>query len=674
VQEPAVRAAAAALCAVRPSREVASRVGVLSTRGGYAVRAPATRMNLSTAEGGKAEELAPFVYEDQFMKDILSNVRVIAMVGASPSWNRPSFFAMKYLQAKGYKVVPVNPSAAGTEILGEHCYANLKEMAAAGIEADMVDVFRGGAVVVPIAQDAIAIGAKVLWMQLSVRNAEAQALAEAAGLAVIQDRCPKIEFSRLYGELGWHGFNSGVISSKRRKLVSAEEGGKKEGKKEDSGAKDGAKEVVELPEANFRGFETRSIHAGAAPDPLTGARSTPIFQTTSYVFEDADNAAALFNLQTFGNIYSRLSNPTTAVLEERIANLEGGRGTTCTASGHAAQFLALFPLMSPGDTIVASSRLYGGSIIQLGKTIKKFGWLCSFVDVDDHEAVRAAMQKEGVKGLWAESLANPGGIVTDIRAMADICHEVGVPLLIDNTMATPWMCRPFEHGADIVVHSTTKFLSGHGHAMGGAVVDSGKFDWMKNDKFPSLSQPEPAYHGLTFGETFGDLAYTLYGHAVGLRDLGPTMAPLNAFLTITAIETLALRMERHCANALAVATFLQGHPQVAWVSYAKLPGNKYSDLADKYLNGHGGSVFTFGLKGGYPAGIKLVERVELLSHLANLGDVRSLILHPASTTHRQLSVEQRAAAGAGDDVMRISVGLETVSDITTDLKRALDSL
>ncbi|EKX47568.1 hypothetical protein GUITHDRAFT_157598 [Guillardia theta CCMP2712] len=460
----------------------------------------------------------------------------------------------------------------------------------------MVDVFRGSEFVVPIAEDAVKIGAKVLWMQLGVRNEEAAKI--------------------------------------------------------------------------FRGFETRAIHAGAAPDPTTGARGTPIYQTTAYVFDDVDHAASLFNLQTFGNIYSRLSNPTTSVLEERIANLEGGRGTTCTASGHAAQLIALFPLMQPGDKLVASNKLYGGSITQLGKTIKKFAWSCDFVDVDDFDKVRQAVKDPKVKCIWAESLANPGGVVSDIRALADIAREAGIPLIIDNTMATPYLCRPIEHGADIVVHSTTKFISGHGNAMGGAVVDSGKFDWSKSpDKFPSLSHPEPAYHGLTFAETFGDLAYTLYGHAVGLRDLGPCMAPINAYLTLLGIETLPLRMERHCQNGLGVAEFLTKHPKVSWVSYATLPDNKYLPLAKRYLQGKGGSVFTFGLKGGFDAGVKVVENCHLLSHLANLGDTRSLILHPASTTHRQLTAEQRTAAGAGDDVIRLSIGLETIDDIIADLDR-----
>lgn len=591
-------------------------------------------------------------YPDSYIKDILSSVRTVAVVGASQKWTRPSYFMAKYMQGKGYRIAPVNPGLAGQEILGEPVYASLKDIP---FKIDMVDIFRNSEAAGPIAEEAVEIGADVVWMQLGVRHDAGAEKAEKAGLKVVMDRCPKIEFSRLYGELSWHGFDSGVISSKRRAVGTPDA--------EESANPSGAPR-------KRAGFETRAIHAGAAPDPTTGARSTPIYQTTAYVFEDADHAASLFNLQTFGNIYSRLSNPTTAVLEERIASLEGGRGTTCTASGHSAQMLALFPLMQPGDRMVASTRLYGGSITQFGKTFKKFGWECDFVDMDDTEAVRAAVANPSCKALFAESLANPGGVISDIAMLAEIAHEAGVPLIIDNTMATPYLCRPFEHGADLIVHSTTKFLSGHGNAMGGAVVDSGKFDWGQNDKFPSLSEPEPAYHGISFWESFGDLAFTTYGHAVGLRDLGPTMAPMNAYLTITGIETLPLRMERHVSNAAKVAAYLDDHPAVSWVSYAGLESSPYHALARKYLPGGAGSVFTFGVKGGYEAGTRIVERVELLSHLANIGDTRSLILHPASTTHRQLTEEQRIAAGAGDDVMRISVGLETADDIIMDLDQA----
>ena len=418
------------------------------------------------------------------------------------------------------------------------------------------------------------------------------------------------------------------------------------------------------------GIETLAVHAGAAPDPHTGARQTPIYQTTSYVFEDADHAASLFNLQLPGFIYSRLTNPTVAVLEERVAALEGGRGATATASGHAAQILALFPLMHPGDEIVASTKLYGGSLNQMGHSYKKFGWKASFVDPDEPESFARAVT-ERTKAIFIESLANPGGIVVDIAAVAKVAKKAGIPLLVDNTMATPYLCRPLEHGADVVIHSTTKFLSGNGTAMGGIVVDSGAFDWFQNDRFPSMAKPAPEYHGLTFAETFGDTAYTIYGHAIGLRDLGACQSPMNAWLTLLGIETLPLRMERHCANALAVAEFLSKHPAVAWVSYAGLPTDRYHALQQRYMPKGAGSVFTFGVKGGYAAGVRVVESVELFSHLANIGDTRSLIIHPASTTHRQLTLEQQKACGAGPEVIRLSIGIETADDIIADLDRAL---
>ncbi len=418
------------------------------------------------------------------------------------------------------------------------------------------------------------------------------------------------------------------------------------------------------------GFETRAVHAGAPPDPSTGARNTPIYHSTAYVFDDVEHAASLFDLSTFGYIYSRLTNPTVAALEERIASIEDGRGATCTASGHAAQLVAFFSLMAPGDEFIASNRLYGGSITQFGRSFPKFDWKARFVDADDPENFRRALTPR-CKAIFVESLANPGGVVTDIEAVARIAHEAGIPLIVDNTMASPYLCQPFRWGADIVIHSTTKFLGGHGNSMGGAIVDSGKFDWAQNDKFPALTRPEPAYHGLTFFETFGDMGYLMHTKAVGLRDLGPTMSPTNAFLTLTGIETLPLRMERHVANARAVAEYLEGHAQVAWVSYAGLESSPYRALARKYLPKGAGSVFTFGVKGGYEAGVKLVEACELFSHLANLGDTRSLILHPASTTHRQLTDEQRIAAGAGPDVIRLSIGIETVDDIIADLDQAL---
>jgi O-acetylhomoserine (thiol)-lyase len=419
------------------------------------------------------------------------------------------------------------------------------------------------------------------------------------------------------------------------------------------------------------GMETLAVHAGGAPDPTTGARQTPIYQTTSFVFDDADHAASLFDLQAPGFIYSRLTNPTVAVLEERCAALEDGVGATATSSGHAAQILALFPLMSPGDNIVAANKLYGGSINQMGISYKKFGWDACFVDPDDPENFAAAIT-ERTKAVFIESLANPGGVVTDIEAIAKVAHDAGVLLIVDNTMATPYLCRPFEYGADIIVHSTTKFLSGNGASVGGVVIDSGNIDWFKNDKYPSLSQPAPEYHGLTFAETFGNLSYTLYGHAVGLRDLGACQSPMNAYLTLMGIETLPLRMERHCANAQAVAEYLSGHDAVSWVFYAGLEDNKYRSLAKQYMPKGAGAVFTFGLKGGYDAGIAFVEALELFSHLANIGDSRSLVIHPASTTHRQLSEAQQTAAGAGPDVIRLSIGIESIDDIIGDLSDALD--
>jgi len=591
------------------------------------------------------------VYSDALLRRILADTRTIAMVGASTNWNRPSYFVMKYLQAKGYRVIPVNPAAAGQQILGETVRASLSEITE---PVDMVDVFRRADQVGPVVDEAVALGAKVLWMQLGVRNDEAAARAEAAGLQVVMDRCPKIEFGRLGGELGWSGVNTGLIRNQAPEAPRAR----------------GHKERAMPPRNQSYGFETRAIHAGAAPDPATGARITPIYQTSSYVFEDAEQAASLFNLHTFGNIYSRLTNPTVSVLEERVATLEGGRAAVAAASGHAGQFLTFFTLLEPGDEFLASRNLYGGSLTQFGLSFRKLGWTCHFVDPNDPDNFRKALTPR-CKAIFVESLANPGGIIVDIEAIAAVAHAAGIPLVVDNTLATPYLCRPFEWGADIVCHSTTKFLAGHGNSLGGVVVESGRFDWAQNDKFPSMTKPEPAYHGLTFYETFGDFGFTTKARAVALRDFGPAMAPMNAFLTITGIETLPLRMERHVDNARKVAEFLEGHPKVAWVSYAGLKSSPYHALAAKYLPKGAGSVFTFGVKGGYEAGIKMVEGVRLFSHLANVGDTRSLILHPASTTHRQLSDEQRMAAGAGPDVVRLSVGLETADDIIRDLDQAL---
>ncbi|MEC9208625.1 MAG: O-acetylhomoserine aminocarboxypropyltransferase [Pseudomonadota bacterium] len=418
------------------------------------------------------------------------------------------------------------------------------------------------------------------------------------------------------------------------------------------------------------GFATRAIHAGAAPDAATGARNTPIHHSTSYVFDDAEHAASLFNLQTFGFIYSRLTNPTVAVLEERIANLEGGRAACAAGSGHAAQFLVFFTLLEPGDHFVASRNLYGGSITQFGTSFKKLGWHCDFADPLDPETFRAAI-KETSKAIFIESVSNPSSVIGDIDAIASIAQEAGIPLIVDNTMATPYLFNPIKYGADIVTHSTTKYLNGHGNSMGGVIVEAGKFDWAQNDKFPSMTSPDDAYHGLTFYETFGDFGFTMRARAVALRDFGPALSPTNAFMTLTGLETLPLRMDRHVANAEAVATWLEDHPAIAWVSYAGLRSSPSFKHKNKYFRQGCGSVFTFGVKGGFDAGIRLVEGCTLLSHLANVGDTRSLILHPASTTHRQLTEKQQIAAGAGPDVVRISVGIETVSDIIADLEQAL---
>ncbi len=418
------------------------------------------------------------------------------------------------------------------------------------------------------------------------------------------------------------------------------------------------------------GFDTLQIHAGARPDPATGARQTPIYQTTAYVFRDADHAAALFNLQEVGFIYSRLTNPTVAVLQERVATLEGGVGAVCCSSGHAAQIMALFPLMAPGCNIVASTRLYGGTVTQFTQTIKRFGWSATFVDTDDVDAVKAAID-ENTRAVFCESIANPGGYVTDIRALADVADDAGIPLIVDNTSATPYLCRPIEHGATLVVHSTTKYLTGNGTVTGGCIVDSGKFDWSANDKFPSLSQPEPAYHGLKFHETFGPLAFTFHGIAIGLRDLGMTMNPQAAHYTLMGIETLSLRMERHVENAQKIAAWLEADDRVEYVTYAGLPSSPYHDrVKAQYKNG-AGALFTFAVKGGYDACIKLVNALEIFSHVANLGDARSLIIHSASTTHRQLTPEQQEAAGAGPGVVRVSIGIEDADDLIADLDQAL---
>ncbi|MDA0239809.1 MAG: O-acetylhomoserine aminocarboxypropyltransferase [Proteobacteria bacterium] len=421
------------------------------------------------------------------------------------------------------------------------------------------------------------------------------------------------------------------------------------------------------------GFETLAIHAGARPDPVTGSRATPIHQSTAFVFDDAEHAAELFNLQAFGFIYSRLTNPTVSVLEERIAALENGRGCVAAASGHAAQFLTAATLMESGDEFIASRNLYGGSITQFGLSFKKLGWTCHFVDPSDPENFRAAMTDK-VKFIFVENLANPGGIVLDLEPIAAIAHEEGVPLIVDNTLATPYLCQPFDWGADIIIHSATKYIGGHGTTLGGAVVESGKFDWAQNDKFPGLTQPDDGYHGLTFYETFGDFGFTMKMRAVGLRDYGPTLSAQSAWNLLQGVETLPLRMDRHVANAQAVAEWLEAHPKIEWVSYAGLKSSPYHDLAKKYLPKGPGALFTFGVKGGYDAGMSVVDNINIISHLANLGDTKTLMLHPASTTHRQLTDEQRIASGAGPDVIRLSVGIETVDDIIADLDQALSQV
>jgi O-acetylhomoserine (thiol)-lyase len=418
------------------------------------------------------------------------------------------------------------------------------------------------------------------------------------------------------------------------------------------------------------GFDTLQIHAGAVPDPATGARQVPIYQTTAYVFRDADHAAALFNLQEVGYIYSRLTNPTVSALQDRIAALEGGAGAVCCSSGHAAQIMALFPLMGPGRNIVASTRLYGGTVTQFSQTIKRFGWSAKFVDFDDLDALRAAID-EDTRAVFCEAIANPGGYITDLRAVADVADAAGLPLIVDNTSATPYLCRPFEHGATLVVHSTTKYLTGNGTVTGGAVVDSGTFDWSASDKFPSLSAPEPAYHGLKFHEALGPMAFTFHSIAVGLRDLGMTMNPQAAHYTLMGIETLSLRMQRHVENAGKIARWLEADPRVDFVTYAGLESSPYNHRVATVCPKGAGALFTFAVKGGYDACVKLVDAVELFSHVANLGDTRSLIIHSASTTHRQLTPEQQVAAGAAPNVVRLSIGIEDADDLIADLDQAL---
>ena len=421
---------------------------------------------------------------------------------------------------------------------------------------------------------------------------------------------------------------------------------------------------------DYNGFDTLAIHAGAEPDPATGARQVPIYQTTSYVFKDADHAARLFGLEEVGYIYSRLTNPTVSALQSRLAALEGGAGAVCCATGHAAQILALFPLMGPGRNIIASTRLYGGTVTQFSQTIKRFGWSAKFVDLDDLDAVKAAIDGD-TRAIFCESISNPGGYVTDIPAVAEVADAAGIPLIVDNTLATPWLCKPIEMGATLVVHSLTKYMTGNGSVMGGVVIDSGRFDWSASDKFPSLSQPEPAYHGLVFHETFGNLAFTFHGIAIGLRDLGMTLNPQAAHYTLMGIETLGLRMQRHVQNAETVAKWLESDPRVGHVTYAGLPSSPWNARAKMVYPKGAGALFSFGVKGGYDACVRFVDSLKLFSHVANLGDARSLVIHSASTTHRQLTDEQKIAAGAAPDVVRLSIGLEDPQDLLADLDQAL---
>ena len=417
------------------------------------------------------------------------------------------------------------------------------------------------------------------------------------------------------------------------------------------------------------GFDTRAIHAGQRPDPYTGARATPIFQTTSYVFEDPESASAYFNLQEYGNTYARIMNPTVATFEERVASLEGGVGAVAFASGLAAQASALFTILQPGDHVVASSALYGGTITQLKHVMRKMAIELTFVDPDGLDNWRDAM-RDNTKALFGETIGNPGGNVLDIEGVAAIAHDRGAPLVIDNTFATPWLCRPMEWGADIVIHSATKFIGGHGTSIGGVVSEAGRFNW-SNGRYPVVADPSPAYHGLAFHETFGVYGYLTKLRAETLRDLGGAMSPFNAFMFLLGLETLPLRMERHVSNAIGVARYLNGHPMVERVRYAGLPDNPYSALAAKYLPCGAGAVFAFDLRGGRAAGQRFIETLQLWSHLANVGDAKSLVIHPASTTHRQLSDDELLAAGIAAGTIRLSVGIETLDDLVWDLEQGL---
>jgi len=424
-----------------------------------------------------------------------------------------------------------------------------------------------------------------------------------------------------------------------------------------------------MPDRKF-GFETLCLHAGQQPDPTTGSRAVPIYQSTAYVFDSTDHAASLFNLQTFGNIYTRIMNPTNAVFEERMAALEGGRGALAVASGMAAQMVAILTIMEAEDELVSSSTLYGGTYSQFDVSFRKLGINTKFVNPDEPENFKKAITKK-TKAIFAETIGNPLINVLDIEAVASIAHEAGIPLIVDNTFATPYLCRPFEFGADIIVHSATKFICGHGTSIGGVIVESGKFPW-DNGNFPVMMEPSKAYHGVRFYETFGDFGYIMKARVETLRTFGPALSPFNSFLFIQGLETLHLRMERHCSNALAVAKFLKDHPAVTWVNYPGLTDNPYHELAKRYLPKGAGSIFTFGINGGKEAGVRFIESVQLLSHLANVGDAKTLVIHPASTTHRQLTEEEQLTAGVTPDMIRISVGLETIDDIIWDIEQALE--
>jgi O-acetylhomoserine (thiol)-lyase len=423
-----------------------------------------------------------------------------------------------------------------------------------------------------------------------------------------------------------------------------------------------------MPDHEF-GFETLCLHAGQIPDAQTGSRAVPLYQTTSYVFDSADHAASLFNLQTFGNVYTRLSNPTTAVFEERMAAIEGGRAAVATASGQAAAMVAFLNILEAGDHVVSAAKVYGGTHTMLSVNFRKLGIESTLVDPDDPENFRRAL-KPNTKAIFSETLGNPAINVVDLNAVAAIARDAGVPFIVDNTAASPYLCQPFVHGADLVVHSATKFIGGHGTSMGGVLVESGKFPW-DNGKFPAMTEPSAGYHGVRFFETFGDFGFTMKARMEILRVFGPAISPFNAWLLLQGLETLPVRMDRHCANAMKVAQFLQSHAKVAWVNYPGLPGNRYHALAQRYLPRGAGSLLSFGIKGGYAAGVKFIEALQFVSHLANIGDAKSLVIHPASTTHRQLSEEDQVKAGVPPDMVRLSIGLESIDDILWDIDRAL---